>query len=121
MAAKSGFTAIALQPNSFPSIDNQSQVNFVLNKAQGFATQLYPIGALTKESAGRDMAELYDMKKAGAVAFGDYNKSLDNANLLKMPYNTFRILMDYSLLFHKTKILKETEWRMKALFLPDWD
>jgi len=84
VAAKSGFTAIALQPNSFPIIDNQSQVNFVLNKALGFATQLYPIGALSKESAGKDMAELYDMKKAGAIAFGDYNKSLDNANLLKI-------------------------------------
>ena len=84
VAAKSGFTAIALQPNSFPVIDNQSQVNFVLNKALGFATQLYPIGALTKESAGKDMAELFDMKKAGAIAFGDYNKSLDNANLLKI-------------------------------------
>ncbi|MBG6061234.1 dihydroorotase [Flavobacterium sp. CG_9.1] len=84
VAAKSGFTAIALQPNSFPIIDNQSQVNFVLNKALGCATQLYPIGALSKESAGKDMAELYDMKKAGAIAFGDYNKSLDNANLLKI-------------------------------------
>lgn len=84
VAAKSGFTAITLQPNSFPVIDNQSQVNFVLNKANGFATQLFPIGALTKESEGKDMAELYDMKKAGAVAFGDYNKSLDNANLLKI-------------------------------------
>ncbi|WP_348813481.1 dihydroorotase [Flavobacterium maritimum] len=84
VAAKSGFTAIALQPNSFPVIDNQSQVNFVVNKANGFATQLFPIGALTKESEGKDMAELYDMKKAGAVAFGDYNKSLDNANLLKI-------------------------------------
>ena len=84
VAAKSGFTAIALQPNSFPVIDNQSQVNFVMNKALGFATQLYPIGALTKESAGKDMAELFDMKKAGALAFGDYNKSLDNANLLKI-------------------------------------
>ena len=84
VAAKSGFTAIALQPNSFPIIDNQSQVNFVLNKAIGLATQLYPIGALTKESAGKDMAELFDMQKAGAVAFGDYNKSLSNANLLKI-------------------------------------
>ncbi|SHM54417.1 dihydroorotase [Flavobacterium xinjiangense] len=83
-ASKSGFTAIALQPNSFPIIDNQSQVNFVLNKAHGFATQLFPIGALTKESEGKDMAELYDMKKAGAIAFGDYNRSLDNANLLKI-------------------------------------
>ncbi|MGL5112911.1 MAG: dihydroorotase, partial [Flavobacterium sp.] len=79
VAAKSGFTAIALQPNSYPIIDNQSQVNFVLNKAKDAATQLYPIGALTAGSEGKDMAELFDMKKAGAVAFGDYNKSVDNA------------------------------------------
>ncbi|MFQ3174887.1 MAG: dihydroorotase [Flavobacterium sp.] len=84
VAAKSGFTAIALQPNSFPIIDNQSQVNFVQNKANGSATQLYPIGALTKGSEGQDMAELFDMKKVGAIAFGDYNKSQSNANLLKI-------------------------------------
>jgi dihydroorotase (multifunctional complex type) len=84
VAAKSGFTAVALQPNSFPVIDNQSQVNFVKNKANGFATQLFPIGALTKASEGKDLAELFDMKRAGAVAFGDYNKSLENANLLKI-------------------------------------
>jgi dihydroorotase len=84
VAAKSGFTAVTLQPNSFPIIDNQSQINFVKNKAEGAATELYPIGAFTKESEGKDMAELFDMKNAGAVAFGDYNKNIDNANLLKI-------------------------------------
>ncbi len=84
VAAKSGFTAVALQPNSFPIIDNQSQINFVRNKAKGFATELYPIGAFTKDSEGKDMAELFDMKNAGAIAFGDYNKNIDNANLLKI-------------------------------------
>ena len=84
VAARSGFTAIALQPNSYPIIDNQSQVNFVKSKAYGFATELFPIGALTKGSEGKDMTELFDMKNAGAVAFGDYNKNLDNANLLKI-------------------------------------
>lgn len=84
VAARSGFTAIALQPNSYPIIDNQSQINFVKTKANGFASQLFPIGALTKGSEGKDMSELFDMKNAGAVAFGDYNKSLDNANLLKI-------------------------------------
>jgi dihydroorotase len=84
VAAKSGFTAIALQPNSYPIIDNQSQINFVKSKANGFASQLFPIGALTKGSEGKDMSELFDMKNAGAVAFGDYSKSLDNANLLKI-------------------------------------
>jgi dihydroorotase len=84
VAARSGFTAIALQPNSYPIIDNQSQINFVKSKAYGHATQLFPIGAMTKGSDGKDMTELFDMKNAGAVAFGDYNKSLDNANLLKI-------------------------------------
>ena len=84
VAAKSGFTTIALQPNSYPIIDNQSQINFVINKAKDFATQLFPIGALTKGSEGKDMTDLFDMKNAGAIAFGDYNKSLDNANLLKI-------------------------------------
>jgi dihydroorotase len=84
VAAKSGFTGIALQPNSYPIIDNQSQVHFVKQKALNAATDLFPIGALTKGSEGKDMAELFDMKNAGAVAFGDYNTSLSNANLLKI-------------------------------------
>ena len=84
VAAKSGFTAIALQPNSFPVIDNQSQINFVKSKANSSATQLFPIGALTKNAEGKDMAELFDMKQAGAIAYGDYNKSFENANLLKI-------------------------------------
>ena len=84
VAAKSGFTAVALQPNSNPTIDNQSQVRFVLDRAKHQATTLYPIGALTKGSEGTDLAELFDMKNAGAIAFGDYKKALQNANLLKI-------------------------------------
>ncbi len=84
VAAKSGFTSVALQPHTQPIIDNQSQVHFVQSKAKDAATQLYPIGALTKESLGKDLAELYDMKNAGAIAFGDYNRSVSNANLLKI-------------------------------------
>lgn len=83
-AGKSGFTAIAMQPNSFPILDNQSNISFVKSKSAGFATDLFPIGALTKASEGNDLAELFDMKNSGAVAFGDYNKSLSNANLLKI-------------------------------------
>ncbi|WP_343623675.1 dihydroorotase [Flavobacterium lindanitolerans] len=83
-AGKSGFTAIALQPNAFPIPDSQSGISFSKRKAEGFATELFPIGALTKGSEGKDLAELFDMKNSGAVAFGDYNKSLSNANLLKI-------------------------------------
>ena len=84
VAAKSGFTAVALQPNSYPIIDNQSQIQFVKQKATGSATELFPIGAITKNSESTDLAELFDMKNAGAIAFGDYNKAVSNPNLLKI-------------------------------------
>lgn len=92
VAAKSGFTAVALQPNSNPTIDNQAQVRFVLDRAKNQATTLYPIGALTKGSEGIDLAELFNMKNAGAIAFGDYKKALQNANLQKI---TLQYVQDF--------------------------
>ena len=83
-AAKSGFTAVAVNPNTNPVADNKSTIQFIKNKSQGFATSLYPIGNLTKGGESTDLAELYDMQNFGAIAFGDYNRSLDNANLLKI-------------------------------------
>lgn len=84
VAAMSGFTGVALQPSAIPVADDQAGILFAKNKAAGHATDLYPIGALTKASEGKDMAELFDMKQAGAVAFGDYNKAMADANLLKI-------------------------------------
>jgi dihydroorotase len=84
VAAKNGFTDVALQPNSNPILDNQSAISFVKNKANGYATNLHPIGALTKNSDGEDLAELFDMKNAGAIAFGDYNKAMDKASIQKI-------------------------------------
>lgn len=83
-AAKSGFTHIAYQPNTLPVIDNQTIVSFVKTKAANHATTLHPIGAFTKNQEGADLAEMYDMQNAGAIAFGDYKKSISNANLLKI-------------------------------------
>ena len=83
-AAKSGFTAVAVNPNTNPVADNKSAIEFLKNKAKGFATDLYPIGNLTKGAKGKDIAELYDMKNSGAIAFGDYNQPIVNANLLKI-------------------------------------
>ena len=84
VAAKSGFTAVAVNANTHPVIDNKSAVEFLINKATGSATKLYPIAALTQQSKGIEMAELYDMQQSGAIAFGDYNKPIENDNLLKI-------------------------------------
>ena len=84
VAAKSGFTSIALNANTNPVIDSKSDVEYLIHKAFNTATNLYPIGALTKESEGIEIAELYDMQQSGAIAFGDYNKPIENDNLMKI-------------------------------------
>lgn len=83
-AAASGFTAVAMNANSNPVIDSNSNITFVNAKAQNHAVSLLPIGALTVGSKGEDLAELYDMKSAGAVAFYDYKKPISNPNLMKI-------------------------------------
>ncbi len=83
-AAKSGFTAVALNPNTYPVTDHHGAVSFLKNRAAQSATHLYPIGALTQQAKGKELAEMYDMTTAGAVAFGDYKKAVADPNLLKM-------------------------------------
>ena len=83
-AAKSGFTAVAVNANTNPVVDTNANVAFMLSKANGSATRLYPLGALTRNSDGEDLAELYDMSEAGAIAFYDYQKPIKNPNLLKI-------------------------------------
>lgn len=84
VAAKSGFTDVAVNSNSNPFIDTKSSVIFIQNESRSKATNLYPIASLTQGSQGKEMAELFDMKQAGAIAFGDYNKPLSNENMLKI-------------------------------------
>jgi len=84
VAEKSGFTAVALNPNTNPVLDNQALIHFVKQKAQNHKVALYPIGAITQNSDTIHLAELFDMKNAGAIAFTDYKKSIEDANLLKL-------------------------------------
>jgi len=83
-AALSGFTNLAVNPNTNPIIDNSTTVSFIKNNAFQNAVNIHPIGALTKGSKGNDLAELYDMQQAGAVAFGDYQHAVENPNMLKI-------------------------------------
>lgn len=84
VAAKSGFTAVALNSNTNPLIDNKSAVEYLINKASQHAVSLYPIANLTQQAKGEELSELFDMQNSGALAFGDYNCSISNANLMKI-------------------------------------
>ncbi|PZD78208.1 dihydroorotase family protein [Mesonia sp. K7] len=82
--AKSGFTQIALNPNTLPVSDTATALEFLQKNNAKSPVQVYPVGALTQQSKGEHLAELFDMQKVGAIVFGDYKRPVANANLLKI-------------------------------------
>ncbi|WP_149302962.1 dihydroorotase [Pareuzebyella sediminis] len=84
VAARSGFTDIVLNPNTNPVPDSSSDIVFFKNAAKGCLANLHPLGALTVKCEGKDLAELYDMKNAGAVGYYDFKRPVENSNLLKI-------------------------------------
>ncbi|MGI6632035.1 MAG: dihydroorotase [Bacillota bacterium] len=83
-AAVGGFTAVACMPNTQPVTDNDAVVTSILNKAMrtGFC-RVYPVGAVTKGSAGKELAEMGEMKAAGAVAFSDDGYPVSTSEVLR--------------------------------------
>ncbi|PRX55113.1 dihydroorotase [Flagellimonas meridianipacifica] len=84
VAAKSGFTNVVLNPTTTPVPDTSSDIVFLIERAKGNGTQLHPLGSLSKNSKGVDLAELFDMHNAGAVGFYDFKSQITNPNLLKI-------------------------------------
>lgn len=83
-AARSGFTDVALLPALNPVTDTGSQVAYLCERTKNFATKIYPVGALTVGHQGTALAELFDMKRNGALYFLDAHTGTDNPLLLKL-------------------------------------
>ncbi|MEY4902862.1 MAG: hypothetical protein RLZZ292_677 [Bacteroidota bacterium] len=81
-AAAGGYTGIAVQPNTQPIMDNKGTIAYLKNKSDGNIVSLYPIGALSKECKGQEISEMYDMRAAGAVAFSDGTRPLQDNSLM---------------------------------------
>jgi len=83
-AAMGGFTSVACMPNTNPVIDNESVVRYIQSKAKqdGFVN-VYPIGAITKGLKGEELAEIGELKFAGAVAISDDGNPVSNASVMK--------------------------------------
>jgi len=83
-AAMGGFTSVACMPNTKPVIDNEALVDFIYKKAKDAGyINVYPIGAITKGLAGEELAEIGELKSAGAVAVSDDGKPVQKANLMR--------------------------------------
>jgi dihydroorotase len=83
-AARSGFTDLVLNPNTYPVPDSSSDIVFLKNAGKDRPVVLYPMGTLTAKSEGVALAELFDMHNSGAVGFYDFKQPVKNSNLLKI-------------------------------------
>ncbi len=81
-AAAGGFTAITCQPNTDPAIHSKSEVLYVRNNTGGQLVACYPIGAISRNCAGKELTEMIDMHAAGAVAFSDGKKAVQHSGLM---------------------------------------
>ena len=88
-AARGGFTAVCCMPNTKPVNDNASITRFIVDraKAQGHV-RVWPIGAASIDSAGKDISDIAAMRDAGIVAVSDDGKPLATAKLARQ-------IMDY--------------------------
>lgn len=83
-AVAGGFTSVCAMPNTRPVNDSASVTRFIIDKATraGFA-RVYPIGAITRESKGEELAEMAEMKEAGAVAVSDDGRPVMNSQVMR--------------------------------------
>ena len=92
-AAAGGFTSVCPMPNTMPVNDNATVTSYMIEKARRYAiVNVWPIGAITKASAGEELAAIGSMKEAGAVAISDDGRPVMNARVMRRAMESARSL-----------------------------
>jgi dihydroorotase len=81
-AAAGGFTEVMVLPNTSPVIHSRSQIEYIIQKSKDLSVKIHPIGAITKNAEGKELAEMYDMHRSGAIAFSDGTNSIQQPGIL---------------------------------------
>ncbi len=83
-AVAGGFTSVVCMPNTKPTIENETDVEYVHRKArQARKTHVYTMGAITKSREGVQLAEMGFMADAGAVGFTDDGNGVQNPAVMQ--------------------------------------
>lgn len=91
-ALRGGFTSVCCMPNTSPVNDNEAVTEFILRKTYTEGScYVYPIGAITKEQRGEELAEMGMMREAGCVAFSDDGRSVENSLIMRRALEYSRI------------------------------
>ncbi|MEM1327831.1 MAG: dihydroorotase [Bacteroidota bacterium] len=81
-AAAGGYTAIASFPNTEPVVQSKSELRFLNRYSESQLVDILPIGAITKNTAGKDLTEMYDLSANGAIAFSDGDHTIQHSGVL---------------------------------------
>jgi dihydroorotase len=81
-SAAGGFTDVMVLPNTMPVLHNKSLVEYIVQKSKQLPVNIHPIGAITKNAEGKELAEMYDMHESGAVAFSDGTNTIQSSGIL---------------------------------------
>lgn len=82
-AMAGGFTAVACMPNTSPAIDTPDTVEFIKLKSAGHPVEVFPVGCVTKNREGKELAEIASLVKAGVVAVSDDGEPVANSEIMR--------------------------------------
>ncbi len=99
-AVHGGFTSVCCMPNTNPALDDNGRIDFVhLQARRANLANVFPVGAITKARAGKELAEIGLMAKAGAVAFSDDGVAVASASVMSKALSyiamTGKVLMQH--------------------------
>lgn len=81
-AAAGGYTDVMILPNTQPVLHNKSGIEYIVQKSRLLPVNIHPLAAITKNTEGKELAEMYDMHQSGAVAFTDGLNTIQSPGLL---------------------------------------
>lgn len=83
-AVAGGFTTICAMPNTDPINDNAAVTRFIIEQSErANLADVLPIGAVTKDSEGSELAEIGEMKNAGIIAVSDDGRPVPTAGMMR--------------------------------------
>lgn len=86
-AAKGGFTTIFCMPNTDPAIDNEGLARWIIEESRNIGLiDIYPVGAITRDRAGKELTEFAALKRAGCLSLSDDGSAVDNSLVLRRAY-----------------------------------
>jgi len=107
-AAVGGFTAIACMPNTNPVNDDSSVTEMIIDKSKAAnLITVYPVAAITKGLEGKELSEMGELLQAGAVAFSDDGKCVENDRVM-------RRALEYSRMFNVSLISHSESGELSA-------